>query len=356
MSKFLRFLDRYKAFLIIAAVLIITGVVFLIIFLNQPQDNSDQTVSIPDKTITKVAPEPEPVYPKWPFLGTDNTESIENPVIAVKIEGSYDAPPYYGINEADIVIQERAEGEIARYIGIFNSQFPDRVEPIRSFRAMDPPILAQLNPASVFCSGGQGWIIQKGINFDLNMYTENYDMGYWRDDERYAPHNLALDLSVAKENLPEEYSKFTGIPYFTYAKSLAESTAFLKGTTKTKFTTVISSDYWIDWTWDPTQSIYLFNEEGEMTDDAYGNPIWTNNVVTMSVYDRNTQEYMPNEAWSNENLVVGTHQGQLYSGGKVIDIIISKEDDYSAFEFTTTDGKEILLSPGKAFIILEHAE
>jgi hypothetical protein len=298
-----------------------------------------------------------PDTPKfWPLLGTDSSDYQNNPVIAVKIEGSVDAQPYYGINQADIVIEERAEGGIARYIAIYNSQFPDRVEPVRSLRATDAPVLGQLH-ASLFCSGGQAALFQWAWSTDVALYTESAgaDFGYWRDDERWSPHNLAIDVSQAAKSVPEDYRSFTGTALFEYAYSKEQSTAALTGETSETFRTIISDYYYTDWTWHADEGLYYAVEASGNANDAAGVPMTTVNVVTLRVEDRDVRQIDPALSYSNQNLVVGTHSGTIHSAGKVINITATKESDSAAFVFTTESGETPQLAPGRTYIILELA-
>ncbi|MDR2538733.1 MAG: DUF3048 domain-containing protein [Bifidobacteriaceae bacterium] len=299
---------------------------------------------------------PPEVNQIWPLLGVEDSSYKNNPVIAVKIEGSTEARPYYGINQADIVVQERAEGGIARFIGIFNSQFPKRVEPVRSIRMMDGPILGQLK-ATLFCSGGQWAFFERAFASGLEVYGEDHgEKGYSRDSDRYAPHNLQIDLSVASTKISEDYAKFAGTPYFSYAANLEASTPYLSGVANQDFKTEISPGYWTHWTWNETEKKYYAAEEDTNSLDADGEPLTTENVVTIKVDDRDVREIDPNLAFAIENLVIGDHKGTINSGGKVIDVTITKKSEKEPFEFKAADGTTPLLAPGRSYIVIEAKE
>ncbi len=77
----------------------------------------------------------------------------QNPVVAVKIEDTAAGRPQVGIDKADIVYIEQAEGGLTRILAIFNTTLPT-VEPVRSTRAGDPELASQFGPILYVASGG----------------------------------------------------------------------------------------------------------------------------------------------------------------------------------------------------------
>ena len=68
-------------------------------------------------------PEPEPVYPYvFPLTGIGTEEKIEHRPIVVFVENSPRARPQSGLDQADIVFELLAEGDITRFVAVFQSE------------------------------------------------------------------------------------------------------------------------------------------------------------------------------------------------------------------------------------------
>ena len=68
-------------------------------------------------------------------LPDPNGESLRRPALSIKIENTPEARPQTSLDAADVVFEEVTEGEITRFVAVFNSTIPDVIGPIRSVRA-----------------------------------------------------------------------------------------------------------------------------------------------------------------------------------------------------------------------------
>ena len=66
------------------------------------------------------------------------------PVVAVKIDNYWRARPQWGLDEADVVIEENVEG-VTRFVALFHSRTPAVLGPVRSARTGDLDLLAAMN-------------------------------------------------------------------------------------------------------------------------------------------------------------------------------------------------------------------
>ncbi len=119
--------------------------------------------------------------------------------VAVKIENLPEARPQWGLDKADIVFEEPVEGGITRFIAVYQCQAAARIEPVRSGRLVDPQILEPLGRILFGYSGA----IQPAINEIDSKRSLLEDVGadrfgnaYWRDPDRYAPHNLVTSTAA----------------------------------------------------------------------------------------------------------------------------------------------------------------
>jgi hypothetical protein len=132
--------------------------------------------------------------------------SVQRPALEVKVENADQrgVRPQAGLDQADVVYEEVVEGEITRFLAIFNSRLPETVGPIRSVRATDPNLVWPLGGVFAY-SGGAPPNIPLIQAAPVNAVDETKAGGaMFRDASRAAPHNLfgrPADL-VAKGGQP----------------------------------------------------------------------------------------------------------------------------------------------------------
>lgn len=72
---------------------------------------------------------------KAPLTGLKTEQKVtERRPVAVVVNNHPKARPQSGLSKADIVIEALAEGQITRFLAIFQSQMPETVGPVRSAR------------------------------------------------------------------------------------------------------------------------------------------------------------------------------------------------------------------------------
>jgi Protein of unknown function (DUF3048) N-terminal domain/Protein of unknown function (DUF3048) C-terminal domain len=140
-----------------------------------------------EKTKKKEAPK-EAVAP---LTGaTPAGESLTRPALEVKIDNTPEARPQAGIDVADVVYEEVVEGEITRFLAIFNSTLSDTVGPIRSVRATDPNIVWPLGGVFAY-SGGAAPNVELIRQAPVNPVDETgAGDAMFRERSRGAPLNL----------------------------------------------------------------------------------------------------------------------------------------------------------------------
>lgn len=146
------------------------------------------------------APEPTdlpPVETTFPLTGQPAPpgELLSRPALAVKIDNAPAARPQAGINQADVVFEERVEGGLTRFLAVFQSTDAADVGPVRSARSTDVPILATLGQPLFSWSGANAAfaalieasnVVDVGVEAAFGVYTS-------REDERPPPSHLFSD-------------------------------------------------------------------------------------------------------------------------------------------------------------------
>lgn len=127
-----------------------------------------------------------------PLSGRMVSENVaKRTPMAIVVENHPDARPQSGLNHAAIVYETFAEGGITRFLAIFQDEDADEIGPVRSARTYSV-LWAKSYGAYYGHVGGSAAALSliKGLNsfYDLDQFSlGNY---YWRDNTRYAPHNV----------------------------------------------------------------------------------------------------------------------------------------------------------------------
>jgi hypothetical protein len=158
-----------------------------------PTTTTTSTTTTTTTPPTTPPPPPPPVYPLTGLPVTDPAVAAR-PTLVVKIDNSEPkARPQIGLNQADVVYEERVEGAVTRLMAVFHSNDAVPVGPVRSARTSDIGLYKPLGTPLFAWSGANAifaqWIRESGI-VDIG-----YDVSsglYNRAGNRPAPHNLML--------------------------------------------------------------------------------------------------------------------------------------------------------------------
>jgi len=300
-------------------------------------------------TADKTAP-PKPAVPTvWPLTGVETSKVADRPALAVKIENSTDARPQYGLEQADTVWEEVVEGGITRFLAVFQSKTPSRIEPIRSVRPMDPAIVAPLDGVFAF-SGGQTPFVNAAKRVSQVLTLDGGSPGFHRDPNRVAPHNVYADT---KDLFAQANSSRTSPPpqQFRFARTFAQATAVASGKTAKKATIRMSPAYVPGWTYDARTKVYLRDERGVPSKSAQGVRLSGTNVVVLRVKVVNTKYKDPAGNPVPDTVLQGTGSATVLTGGKAITGRWSKSSTRAVLR-VTAGGKDILLAPGQTWVEL----
>jgi hypothetical protein len=130
-------------------------------------------------------------------LPVDDPAAPARPVLGIKIDNNAAARPQVGLNQADIVYEELVE-QASRYLAVFQSHLSDPVGPVRSARATDIDIMANLGKLPLFAnSGGNNNVMTAVNNAPLVPVGHSSSAGgfFYRQSGRRAPHNLFVKTS-----------------------------------------------------------------------------------------------------------------------------------------------------------------
>jgi Protein of unknown function (DUF3048) N-terminal domain/Protein of unknown function (DUF3048) C-terminal domain len=151
------------------------------------------TTTAPPTTTTTKPPPPPPVYPLTGLPVADPAVAAR-PTLAVKIDNvEPESRPQIGLNQADIVYEERVEGAVTRFLALFHSHDSVPVGPVRSARTTDIGLYKPMGTPLFAWSGANAFFAERVRG--SGIVDIGYDAApglYSRAGNRQAPHNLML--------------------------------------------------------------------------------------------------------------------------------------------------------------------
>ncbi|MDG1392273.1 MAG: DUF3048 domain-containing protein [Ilumatobacter sp.] len=267
-------------------------------------------------------------------------------IIAAKIDNYPRARPQWGLDQADVVIEENVEG-VTRFVALFHSQLPDRLGPVRSARTGDLDILAPMNRPILVWSGGNGgvtnWVESAARSGVLVNFTAQKSPCYNRNSSRSAPHNLQLNPSCALDNAPT-----AGAARPLWAIDPAWTPPADVGAVPTAAFNVGMDGVSVDWVWDAESSKYLRSQNGNRHTAASGAQIAVDNVVELLVFHAPS----PVDARSPNPITVGLGAAVVHRNGESIPGTWERTTAYDPFTLRDANGAVIPLNTGKSFVEL----
>ena len=140
-----------------------------------------------------------------------NLPGSSGKVFAVKFDDTNEAHPQQGVESADIVYITEVEAGFTRLMGIYSSNYPEVLGPIRSARISDLSILGEYGKVGFLYSGAQSKMrpVISAANL-VNLSAErNPPSIYFNDPARRSPYSMMVrpnlllekagDVELAKE-------------------------------------------------------------------------------------------------------------------------------------------------------------
>ncbi|HEY2420765.1 MAG TPA: DUF3048 domain-containing protein [Neobacillus sp.] len=187
------------------AVAIITVLLLLSGCSNKEKVNGSVKKEKPVTNVEQKGEEKSPTPYTFPLTGKASATQTDGRAVAVMVNNHPLARPQSGLNKADIVYEMLAEGDITRFLAVFQSEKPANIGPVRSARAYYIEVAKGLN--ALYINHGSS---EEAENMLKRGYIDNLDgMVYdgtlfQRASFRKAPHNSYITyeniLKGAKQN------------------------------------------------------------------------------------------------------------------------------------------------------------
>ncbi len=293
----------------------------------------------PSGSSTTTTAESAPVAPLTGLPDPDGAAQ-HRPVLSIKVENTPEARPQSGLESADIVWNEVVEGEITRFLAMYQSRSTDVVGPIRSVRYTDPLIVWPVGGIFAFSGGAQG-PLDAIKAAPVNVVDENSaGDAMFRDSARRAPHNLF--------GHPDKLWALGGTPVpppplFTYLKAGTAPS----GSPAASASIAYKGRYSVGYTWDAASSSWMRSTEGRPFMTRSGAQVATQNVVIIPVVYAGGVGKEGAEAQ-----LVGRGTATVLSGGTVTQGVWVRPDKSQPMQLRTAEGATIRLVPGSTWVEL----
>src|SRR5699024_967864 len=281
----------------------------------------------------------------YPLTGLETKEGANDRIVSVMVNNHLHARPQSGLSKADIVFEILVEGDITRFLALFQSEKPEVVGPVRSAREYYFELADRYGTLYIHHGAAKSidkMIQARGIEHLDGGYYDNDKHLFKREDFRKSPHNSYLQSDAVYEEAEVKGYDITcdykPLPFLEKSKKItgepAQDVEITYGTnTQDKVTYHYNSE----------EEIYTrFNGQEQMIDLHSEKPIKTTNIFIVEA----DHEVIDEEGRRAIDLESGGN-AYLLQKGKVKNI---KWINQRGRIIPEQDGQDIGFIPGKTWV------
>jgi hypothetical protein len=312
-----------------------------------PTTTTTTTTTEPTTTTTE-APAAVAPLTGLPDPGTGHTA---RPALVVKLDNvEPKARPQAGLNQADVVYEERVEGSVTRLLAVFHSADAAPVGPVRSARSSDIAIFTPLNRPYFAWSGANptfAGLIRASAVVDVGYDAQSGQ--YVRERGRPAPSNLMLRSTVDVLSIPVEGSG-PPPPIFSF-RAEGESTPHLEPVTAVRVTYGSSAGSApVEYRWNGEG--WARTQKGTPHVDAAGVQVAPANVIIQFTPYHGTGVADQFGSDIPEAALVGEGDAWILTNGGLVPARWSKPSLEAITTYLDADGNPVKLTPGRTWVAL----
>ncbi|WP_144704443.1 DUF3048 domain-containing protein [Fictibacillus phosphorivorans] len=223
----------------------------------------------------------------YSLTGLGTNEEVDHRAVSVMVNNHPKARPQSGLHKADIVYEVLAEGELTRFLAIFQSEMPEVVGPVRSAR--DYYIELSRGYNALFVAHGFSpearEILDSGTIDHLNGM--DYDgVLFNRADFRKAPHNSYITYENIEKGMEKIGAEQSGdLDMLSFLTS--ESAKNLEGAPAKEVNISYPGGETVEFTYSTKKKTYARSSNNEPTiDRETETPITVSNVFIVEAAHR----------------------------------------------------------------------
>jgi hypothetical protein len=305
-------------------------------------------------TAPKPAPKPKPKPHKKRVANVNPLTGVggvpHSPLIAVKIDDTAPGRPQVGIDKADVVYIEAAEGGLTRLAALYGTNKPV-VGYVRSTRPSDPDLLLQYGKITEAYSGGAHDSLPRVHRSGITSWSNDAGAPFYRRVSRAASSyiNLVLNLRHVARHTHTPRPRSIGWT-FGKLKGIHTSPAY---DIRTTVTGSYSSGTPVEFKYDRKIHKYVRYIDGVRQRAADGRLVSARNVIVQScriVAHRQDTDVLGNP--SQFTYTTGHGSLQVFRYGKRIKGSWTRRNLHRGTIMRALNGRRIPLAPGNTWVVL----
>lgn len=266
--------------------------------------------------------------------------------IAVILENYVESRPVAGLENASIVYETIVEGDITRFLAIFDGDIKaKRIGPVRSVRPFFVDILKDWNPVLFHAGGSAAGLAQLKNSPVFNVNEISGDgIYFWREPNRQPPHNLFTSANLIAKALAAKE-----------VEAAADFSPWLFKADEPKAEPDASSDFEVNFSSNPLYQVeYKYNPKtNDYTRYLAGNIHKTERGIILKAKNVVVQQVDFNIIDSYGRLTIDLASGgnaRVYQDGKTVEGVW--RTSHGKTRFFNQDNKEIRFNRGVIWISL----
>jgi hypothetical protein len=287
-----------------------------------------------------------------PLTGLPVDEDVAaRPAVSIKVDNSDEGRvQQVGIDKADVLIEEKVEGTVTRFIAVFQGVDADLVGPIRSVRATDSNIVGAFGGVFTY-SGGAPIAVKTLDKTPVVQVSEDksgdkpftYPSGKHRPYATYARTKRLREEAKKDAKAPPPF-----LPFLATGESYAPPTA----TPATKATVVFGSRTTAVLTWDPASNHWLRATNGSPHTVQNGGQLAFTTVIIQSTPYKSAGYKDVAKNPVDQAVVVGSGSAVVLAQGKQVKAKWSKASPTAMTVYTDESGQPLKFPQGQILVML----
>ena len=285
---------------------------------------------------------------------TQYQKLTERRPLGIIVENHPDARPQSGLDQADLVYETLVEGGITRFIGVYLSQEPEVVGPVRSLRKYFADLLGGLDDPLLMYIGGA---VSDNPEANALAQVQQYGMkalgfggSFWRVSDRFAPHNAYTSTQQLWQKAQEMgWVGPVSVVTWQYKDVIRNIEDVATPKIQVNWDGWGANTWSVVWEFDAQKNEYKRSHlTTSHTDAISGDQLTARNVVIVFA-----PQFLANDGTARIVYeVIGDGQAQVLLDGKVIDSRWIKPSRTDRFRFTDANGEEIVFNRGRTWVMV----
>lgn len=268
--------------------------------------------------------------------------------VAVMMENHIDSRPPAGLEYASIVYEAIVEGDITRFLVIFDPKVPaEKIGPVRSARPFFVEIAKEWNPVYFHAGGSPEALADLKTSSIPNINEISADgIYFWRDSKREAPHNLFTSINLINRVITaKEISQIADFSPWLFKIGSATKESAPEFYSKVEVNFSNNSYYDVVYKYDINYNNYTRYLAGNIHKTDRGIILKADNIIVQHV------DYDIIDDYGRLNIDLQTGgPAEVYQDGREIKGFWAKNNNRT--RFFSNDGQEIKFNPGVTWVEL----